>query len=787
MIDNLEAMEKRYKRARTLLQGMHTSNLVQNGILFPHWVPQSDCFWYERALSNGKHYRLVDASIGTNEFAFDHNALGRALSRAVGQDVNAENLPIKNVEITFSPLNVSFTAFDKRWLFEHDTATCQEIGTVPDNWNLSPDGKKTLFTRGFDLWVRDLSSGKEWALTEDGEEDLVYAIEGEGYGHSTDLWGSRPQACWSPDSQRVFTVLRDTRQVQDLPVVHHVPLDGSMRPTVSRYKIALTGDRHIPEYQLVTIELATLDIQKALYPAIPVLNNGRGFINVGMGWWGKGSRRVYFVDQARDYITIKVVELDTDSGETRTLFRETSNTHLSLAPSVFDHPAFLALPETSELIWWSERTGWGHLYLYDLETGKLKHPISQGDWLVRELLHFDAKRRELFIQTTGRESNRDPYYRDLCRIHIDTGEINTIVSSDHDYFVASKKSETVFFAKGFDFDVDTTTGISSSGDFMVVTRSRADQVPVSLLYDRKGKEILTIEKANISSLPTGWQWPEPVKLLAADGKTDIYGLVYRPSDFSPEQSYPILVSGYYCEATSIVPKSSFNNQPIFGGSYFNAISLAELGFIVIQIDGRGTPYRNKAFMDNSYGWASIASNMEDEIAGIRQLAERYSYLDLDRVGVICALGGPGAVWALLKYPDFYKVGVAGGHYDFRLTPCTMTSDKFNGVCGTDTTNEFPEHLVENLRGKLLLMGGMMDPGNPPACTFRLVEALQRANKDFDMLLLPQGHHGATNYQMRRAWDYLVAHLIGVEPPKEFNLMTSVDITEVMMELDGKAH
>lgn len=783
MTEETTTMEARYQRASKLLKGMYTSDLVQNDILFPHWIEQTDCFWYERALKKGKQYRLVDAKAATNSEAFDHQALANALSEKVGQDVSAMNLPINQVEILHSPRKVLFDAFDKRWAYQEGTESCCEVDAIPESWAVSPDEKQVVFTRNFNLWLRDIESGEERALTEDGEENLVYAVEGEIYGHSTDVWGRRAQASWSPDGRRIFTVLRDTRQVKTVPVVQHVPLDGSIRPSVENYRIALSGDEHTTKYHLLTIDVETGTSKWAHYPAIPALNNGRGYFNVGMGWWATDSRRAYFVDQSRDYKTVKVIEFDTGTGETRTLLSETSETHVNLAPSVFDHPCCLALPETSELIWWSERTGWGHLYLYDLETGALKHQITQGDWMIREVLKFDTERRELFVQTSDRVDNRDPYYRDICRVQIDTGEITTVISSDHDYFVSSKRSCTVFYAKGFGLDVDTSDGISPCGQFVVSTRSRADQAPMTILYDRLGRELLAIEEADISALPDGWQWPEPVKLKAADNKTDIYGLIYRPSDFSPEKSYPVIASGYHCPAAAIVPKGSFSNQPIFGMFYFNEIAMAELDFIVIQIDGRGTPYRDKAFLDECYGWPLSASKMEDEIAGIHQLAERYSYIDLDRVGIVGLGGGPGAVMGLLKHSDFYKVGISTIHYDYRLCPSAAIADKFAEGESIDADHRFPEELVDNLKGKLLLMYGMLDSGNLVATAFRLVEVLQRANKDFDLLLSPQGHHSASDYQMRRIWDYLVTHLLGERPPKEFNLKTSVDVNEILLSAD----
>lgn len=782
-----EAMDARYDRAATLLRGMHSTELVKNDILFPHWIENSNCFWYQRSLTSGKQYRLVNARTLSNEVAFDHCALGDALADVVGDLVNSEDLPIGQVVIKPSCSQVIFTAFDKRWLFDPIQGNCIEINAMPDSSVKSPDGRQAVFTRGSNLWLYDSISGEERVLTEDGKSDFAYAAEGEGYGASSDPWGKRAQVIWAPDGKRVFSVIRDTRLVKTLPIVHHVPADGSIRPKVDYRKIAFPGDENVPRYHLFIIDVESGNIEYLQYPPIPVLNNGRGFFNDGMGWWSMDSQRVYFVDQTRDYRTIKVVECDIDAGESRVLFMETGKTNLSLAPSIYDSPVFVPIPESNELIWWSERTGWGHLYLYNLETGVLKKTLTNGEWLVRDVLKFDPIRRELFFQAAGREINRDPYYRELCRVNIDSGDITSIISSDHDHFVASRKSLTVFNAKAFGFDVDTTAGLSPDGEYVVVTRSRADELPQSLLFDRNGHQLLDIEPADISALPKDWRWPEPVKLTAADGKTDIYGLVFRPSDFSPEHSYPILVSGHYLPDTTVVAKGSFHNQVFFGTFYFNEMALAELGFIVVQIDGRGTPYRSKEFMDESYGCIFSASNMDDEITGIRQLAKRFAYMDLDRVGVICSIGGPGAVLALLQYPDFYKVGISTVQHDSRLMPCTMLGDKFEGPSGPFGSRPHPEELVTRLKGKLLLMHGMLDPGNPVACLFRLVEALQLANKDFDMISLPQGHHGCSNYQMRRAWDYLVTHLLNKKPPKEFKLVTSVDMNEIMLDTDPKAN
>lgn len=777
MLDNFNensAMQARYQRSEELMQGIWNNKFVLNGTVFPTWIAESDCFWYEREAKASKEYRLVNANAETNQTAFDHHALASALSDVAKQEVSEDNLPLNKVAIdldltTLNPVEVCFDAFGKRWRFDIASAKCVAINGLPQGEIVSPNGRYSAFLRDYNLWIRDEQSNQEHALTKDGEEFFVYAITGDAWGGPID---SGLQIKWSPDSRRIFTVQRDTRQVKTLPVVHHVPQDHTLRPTVEHIKIAYPGDEHIPEYRLLAIDVESATIKNAHYPTVPVGRNGWGFFGkAGLGWWAADSKRAYFVDQGRGEKIIRVVEFDTNTGATRILFEETSDTHINVSVNSEDYPPFFPIPETNELVWWSERSGWAHLYLYDLNTGALKNTISNGHWQVRDVIHFDAKRREVFVQTAGRVEKRDPYYRDLVRINIDIGEINELISSDHEIVTVSQKGEVFMFAYGR--DVEMAGGVSPSGEFAVITRSRADELPVSLLVDRNGREVLELEAANIPALPNNWQWPEPVKLVAADGETDIYGLVFRPSDFSPEQSYPVISHVFNTPEIHWVSKGSFTNGVANGWPYLDAAALAELGFIVVQIDGRGTTYRHKAFHDECYGWFESASKLEDHVAGIQQLAERYNYMDLSRVGITAhTTGGSGGVQGLLQYPDFYKVGVQTMFHDSRLMPGPMMGDKYEGVSGPAPDHKYPEALAENLQGKLLLTGGMLDYITPPATMFRLVEALQKANKDFDMVLLPNVGHACSSYLIRRAWDYLVRHLQEVDPPRSFKL-TSV--------------
>ena len=773
-------MEARYEKAQSLIQGIWTKEIAFNTTLFPVWIGESDCFWYERQSREGREYRLVNANAETNNIAFDHKALAMSLTDITEQEIDPNDLPINQVEIALDANacvnTVCFTALDKSWQFEIATSTCTAIETLSDQEIISPNGRQVAFLQDFNIWVRDLETKKERALTQDGEEEYAYGALAAPWGNY--VCKETPQLRWSPDSSQVYTVQRDIRNVKTLPIVSHIPLDGSFRPTVDNRKIAYPGDEHVEEFRLLTIDVKTGQHQSVNYGKIPVTRNSHGFFDAKLGWWGADSRRAYFVDIARGYKTVRVVEFDTYTGVAKVLFEETSDTHFSLMLNNDDLPTFLPVPESNELIWFSEHTGWAHLYLYDLETGKLKHPITSGNWLVRHIVYFDPKLREVFAQTAGREIfndageklERDPYYRDLVRINIDTGEMVTLISSDHEYIAVTQTDLMTMMAQGY--DCHTSNAISNSGNFAVVTRSRADQVPVSLLIDRHGKEVLVLETADISALPEGWQWPEPVKLKADDNLTDIYGLVYRPSNFSSDKSYPIVSYVFNVPEFNLVPKGSFTNELGFGWTYLEAAAVAELGFIVVLFDGRGTPFRDKAFLDESYGCLENASKLEDHIAGIHQLAGCYPYMDLTRVGIYTTMGGPGPVQSLLQYPNFYKVAVAATPHDSRLIAATHWGEKYEGLSGPEPDYQYPEDYINRFQGKLLLMAGMLDNQIPPAITFRLVEALQRANKDFDLLLFPNLGHFVCNYMIRRGWDYLVRHLMGVEPPKEFKLISA---------------
>ena len=760
----------RYELAQKIMKGVLSNSIVMNDAVFPHWIEGSHSFWYQRETRNGKQFRLVDADEASNMPAFDHQALANALQNVAGYAVNHQDLTVTDVAIALSPLKVYFKALNRCWLF--DDQNLQEVNSVSDKLLRSLDGSKAIFVHEYNIWVRDEASGIEKDLTKDGVVDYCYA--------RSQVDSNKIQALWSPDSKCILTVQLDTREIASRPFVQYVPQDGSLHPEFTQTKLAYPGDKHVETYRLVSIDVNSGHVQEANYNPITVSLYGEeafGFFDgKPLGWWLPDSRHAVFVDLARGAKTVRVIEFDTHTGNTRMLFEETADTFVRLCHSNSDIPLFLPLPESAELIWFSERTGWGHLYLYDLNTGELKNPITEGEWLVREVLHYDARRREMLIQTAGRDQDISPYYRDICKVNIDTGIITQLAFGNFEYLVYQPHTFTVCYRNLLRVDQGGVSGVSPCGEYIVTTRSRVDMAPVSVLIDREGVEILTLEDAEVSGLPSDWHWPEPVKVKSADGKTGIYGVVYRPPGFNPDKSYPVLDFSCGMRNYSAIPQGSFINGPVFDYTYALGASLASLGFIVVALEGRGTPYRDKAFQDHHYGDIAYTSDFDDRVSGLRQLSQRYPYMDLERVGITGLDNLANTVYGLFNYSDFYSVGVV----HCLLEPeywFAQVAEQYYGVPINKTTipdARYTEAFIGSFKGKLLLIQGMQDYMTPSS-TFRLVEALQRANKDFDMLCMPSLGHGITGYTLRRNWDYLVTHLQGLKPPEEFHLITGLEV------------
>lgn len=778
--DQADSILKRYQRARDIEQSASVEGMVKNASIYPNWIDGCDQFWYLRRGTEGHQFRIVDAAEGTNTLAFDHAILAGALSEASGQTVDPKRLPINELIIKYeergdkgTSKELEFVAFNEKWRVDK-YHQCKQIFQAPAHWTVSPDGKKAIFLRDNNLWLHDISSGDEREITSDGAPSYAYGKLPE----RVNLVGSfantfqQPEGLWSLDSNKFFSMQTDERLVESLTVTSYAPRGGDIRPKSIQTKYALPGDQNIASYRLVIIDVNAEKIQDVSHPPIMDAVLWAGPFSGNRAWWSQDGERTYFLDMSRGQQQIRAMVFNLQTDETNILFEEYSETYIDLSLSFESPAAMMPLPETDELLWFSERSGWGHLYLYDLKKGVLKSKVTQGEWLVREILSFDKERRQVYIQAGGRVADRDPYYCEVCRVDIDTGEL-TVLASDDCHFEAYRAGRphgnVLTYREGA---THYSQAVSPSCNYVVVTRARVDQAPVTELINRDGHRQLEVEVADISGLPDSWQWPEPVKLKSAVGDIDLYGLVFRPNDFDPNQSYPILDLAHTNPFYSVVPKGGLVG--FARHAFYLASAFAELGFIVVIIDGRGTCNRSKAFHDHAYGRVHKGSDLEDHIAGIRQLAARYSYMDLDRVGITDSDGSNSPAYGLLAYPDFYKVGASSSIWDVRLLTQSETYQGFPN--DSNYADSVLGELSGNLKGKLLMIQGIMDPYFPLCGVLQLTDALVRENKDFDLVILPNGGHGrfSDHYGLRRMWDYLVRHLLEIEPPKDFILKNGLE-------------
>lgn len=751
-------MLARYERAARIEQATFTKSLARNDTVHPVWIDGADAFWYRRDLPGGRwQFRLVDAAARTNRPAFDHAALAGALSEALSRPMCPQTLPLKQLAIDTGRRGVTFQLSGKRWRFDPGSSRLECLADATPAWRVSPAGKTAVFLKDHNLWVRTLSTGADRQLTFDGERRFAYAGPATVYGRT-----EAPcfEVLWSPDGARLLTYVIDTRDVGPGPaIVEYVPTDGSARPKLidADRRVALPGDDPIEARRFLSICVETGESVWADAPPSPVASPPYvGFFSAFQGWWSKDGRRAYYLDQPPGGKIGRLREFDTQTGQVRTLIEDRADQGVTLTP--VDHLCPLVVPihETNELIWYSRRSGHAHFYLHDLDTGQLRRAITQGPWLVRNILHVDPRGRDVWIQTAGRHAEKNPYYTDICRIDVDTGDLTEVVNTDHTYFCADGRSR---ISCSYDFPDRRARAVSPSGDYVVATRSRVDMPPTTVLFDRDGTPVMTVEDADVSSLPDGWIWPEPVMVKAADGQTDLYGVVFRPSDFSPDRTYPIIDASYAYSA----PIGSFSNSPAGERLYYAAAALAELGFIVVMVNGRGTEdLRDEAFNryadpERPVAGKVAATNKADCVSAIKQLGARFRYMDLDRVGVVEFGSVPAAIAGLFLFPDVYKVGVSN-----------------NPICDTRVMASFGyphsgqaqlDSYADRLDGRLLLIAGMMDDVAPVAGAFRVVDALIRADKRFDMLFMPNAGHELNGYMIARTWDYLVEHLAGRTPPK----------------------
>jgi len=739
-----------YARAEKFL-GAQTAPLVLRASVRPNWL-SGDRFWYRNQLADGSEFILVDPARGVREPAFDQAGVAAALSAAEKKAFDAARLPF--VSFVFSPddKRISFIVGNRRYSCDlrGRGMTFEDLPPAAepaDRRRLepeagSPDGRLGVFIRNDNLWLRERETGKETQLTFDGIKDYGYATDNAGWTRS-----DRPVVAWSPDSRKIATFQQDQRGVGEMYLVE----TRVGHPVLQAWKYPLPGDEKVTMIERVVIHLDGPRVVRLRMAPDQHRGSVADDIKADDGSmedvaWSRDSRRLAFVSSSRDHKTAWFRVADPETGEVREVFEESARTFFESGANA---PCWRFLPDSNEFIWFSEREAMGRLYLHDLDTGRLKNPITAGPGRVTDVVRLDEKNRRLIFVGLGGESGRDPYFRHLYSIGFDGQGLTLLTPEDMDH-------EFLF---------------SPSGRYLIDTYSRPDVEPTTVLRTAAGRLVLTLEKADISALlQTGWTPPKPFTVKGRDGVTDLYGLMFLPSDFDANKKYPILNNIYPGPQSGSVSSRSFS-----ASRRWDARAIAELGFVVVQIDGMGTPNRSKSFHDAYYG--DMADNtLPDQVAGMKELGRRFPWIDLERAGIYGHSGGGfAACAAMFHYPDFFKVGVSqAGNHDQRGYEDDW-GEKWHGllVRNPDGTSNYDsqanQNFAANLKGKLLIAHGTMDSNVPPYLTLLVVDALIKANKDFDLILLPNRGHGfgSEPYMTRRRWDYFVKHLLGIEPPKEF--------------------
>ena len=769
----------------------------------PHWLKKSDRFWYTYETNEGKNWYIVNAATAQKQKLFDNSKLAAQLTAIVKDPMDAQHLTMdsmrfvrdenwiqfevkstqdeektdsvkyRNAKDSLARKGVSTPPAKQKkvYYFEYNTGTGQLVQLADfkkpkrnPRWaSISPDGLTVLFGKNYNLYWMDTANYHKAILNEDDSTIVEHQITKDGvefysYGRSENQQGDGETnvdkekvkkrrvptfVYWSPDSKHFTMVRTDNRAVKDLWVINSI---AEPRPTLETYKYWMPGEKEAPISYVLLFDNDTkawkeLNIKQFKDQDISIYNAPQLVSSRDDDWrplvWMGNNNRFYFSRTSRDLKRIDLCSVDIATSSVKPLVEERMNTYVETR-----RPALVN--DGAEIIEWSERDGWAHFYLYD-GSGKLKNQITQGDFHCEDIIGVDEKARVLYFTANGREPNEDPYYLHVYRINLDGTGMQLLNKGAFDH-AASMSDDKHFFVDNY---------------------SMVNTVPKSVLYDNTGRKLLDLETADFTSLmSTSYKFPQPFKVKADDGVTDLFGVMYKPFNFDSTKKYPIIEYVYPGPQTEAVNKA-------FGRGMDRLDRLAQLGFIVITVGNRGgNPSRSKWY--HNYGYGNLRDyGLADKKAAIEQLADRYPFIDASRVGIYGHSGGGFmSTAAMLVYPDFFKVAVSSsGNHDNSIYN-RWWSEKHNGLQESigpkgDTSFAYsidknPE-LAKNLKGHLLLTTGDIDNNVHPANTIRMMNALIKADKRFDFLMLPGQRHGYADMQEYFFWkmaDYFSQYLLG---------------------------
>ncbi len=728
------------------------NSLVYHQISGSNFI-EEDKLVYKTTDENGTQFLLVDAVLKTKTTAFEHQKLADALSNEFDKEVTASDLPIYNVSFSNDLKTLYFTASRQKYACTLGDYTLSKrtakTRKVNPNEHVAPNGKLAAYIENFNLWIRDLDSDKRTQITFDGKQDYGYATNNAGW-----IKSDGAVLKWSPNSDKIATFQQDARGVGMM----YLTSSNVGHPRLEAWKHPLPGDDKIFTIERVIIHLGNtpkmvrLKMKKDFQRGSTtdhIAGRGNELLDAQ---WNKEGTQFAFVSGSRDHKIAHLQIADAKTGIVKSIHKETVATYYE---SGVNAENWRVLFDSNEFIWYSEKSNWGHLYLYDLTTKKLKNKITTGNWIVKQIKNVDQKNREIYFTAGGKEAG-NPYHDYLYKVNFEGTNLSNLTPE--------KGTHSVKFTAGFNNFIDTYSTTTTP--------------PIAVLRNKNGEKVMDLETADITALEAkNWQKPIEFSVKARDEKTDIYGIMCLPSHYDASKKYPVL--------NYIYPGPQAGSIGNYG---FRAVwrdfqAVAELGFVVVAVDAMGTPMRSKSFHDAYYG--NMGDNgLLDNITAIKQLAEKYQGIDIDRVGIWGHSGGGFAsTRAVFAYPEFYDVAVSSaGNHDNRNYEADwgekwqglLTEGNLEGKADgtTNYDNQANQLIAKDLKGKLLITHGAMDNNVPPSNTMLVVEALIRANKDFDMILFPNKRHGygdMTKYMTRKRWDYFVTHLLDAKPAKGFEL------------------
>lgn len=781
--------------------------LIYSTAVDPHWLKQSNRFWYEFETPSGKEWFLVDPAAKSKRKIFDNAKLAAEITTIIRDPFDAQHLPLENLKFSADEKALTFEvkstvdelkkdrkdkkaadSMQKKIFFFNYVLATSKLTEVPNyskpkakpSWgSVAPDSSAIIFSRNYNLYWMDKENYKkavkneedstivEHQLTKDGLKFYAYGSNGDGENNEENEKNNkkrrRAYVLWSPDAKYFILERTDTRKVKDLWVVNSITAG---RPTLETYKYQMPGETEAPIEEVLLFDFAAKNYKKlnvaafkdqsiSFWPA-PELNKDRDNEFRPSRWLGNNSK-IYFSRISRDLKRADVCSIDIHSGTVTPLIEERFNTYVEM-----NRPGLVN--DGKEVIHWSERDGWGHFYLFD-GNGKLKNQITKGAFHCEEIVNIDQKNRVLYFTANGREDKENPYYLHLYRINFDGSGLKLLNAGDFDHAV-NMNDEAKYFVDNF---------------------SRVNTAPKAALMDNTGKVVMNLEATDLSQLmATGYKFPEPFKVKADDGITDLYGVMYKPFDFDPNKKYPVIEYVYPGPQTEGVNKA-------FTRGMDRTERLAQFGYIVISVGNRGgNPARSKWY--HTFGYGNLRDyGLADKKAAVEQLADRYAFIDATKVGITGHSGGGFmSTAAMLVYPDFFKVAVSNaGNHDNSIYN-RWWSEKHHGVkeivsAKGDTTFKYSidknPDLAKNLKGHLMLMTGDVDNNVHPANTIRVANALMKAGKRFEFVIIPGQRHAfgdMTEYAFWKLADHFNKYLLG-----DYSHSEEVDMMEMQRDIEQK--